>query len=206
MSAALPGLPLTAEQVLPGCSRQPLQRLFEVDDRTLAVIVRQLQVIGHRADDLKAAAVLSGRRHRIVAKSKPLAGPAVQVDDLDGTLAVPGDHLHLVLLARPGVLNDVGTGLAERQGDVGASIRRDSQGLQATVENLAADRHADSIPRKVKHYLDFHTIPLWEAEAGRRSNRPSRTTKIDPNGRWYYSVIRVRAYGRARPAGPSGPA
>src|SRR5258708_25673128 len=104
MSAALPGLPLTAEQVLPGCSRQPLQRLFEVDDRTLAVIVRQLQVIGHPVDDLQAAAVLSGRRHRIVAKSKPLARPAVQVDDLHATLAVSDRHLPPVLPAPPALL------------------------------------------------------------------------------------------------------
>ena len=37
---------------------------------------------------------------------------------------------------------------------------------------------------------------------------PSVRDKEDfcPNGRWYYPVIRVRAGGRARPAGPSDPA
>ena len=43
------------------------------------------------------------------------AGPAVLaagVDDLDGTAAVPGAHLHLVLLAGAGVQDDVGAGLA----------------------------------------------------------------------------------------------
>src|ERR1700744_5692313 len=54
------------------------------------------------------------------------AAPAACVDDRDGTPAVLGAHLHFVLLAGPGVKDDVGTGLAERQGDVGARVRRDS--------------------------------------------------------------------------------
>src|ERR1700733_5027820 len=88
------------------------------------------------------------------------AVPAASVDDLDGTTAVLGAHLHLVLLAGSGVPNDVGTGLAERQGDVGAGVRRDSESLQAAVEDLAADRHAEGITRKKKHHLEFHATHL----------------------------------------------
>jgi hypothetical protein len=88
------------------------------------------------------------------------AVPAAGVDDLDGTPAVLGAHQHLVLLARSGVPNDVRTGLAERQGDVGARVRRDSESLQAAVEDLAADRHAERVTGKKKHHLEFHATHL----------------------------------------------
>jgi hypothetical protein len=86
--------------------------------------------------------------------------PAAGVDNLDGAPAVLGSHLHLVLLTRSGVLDDVGTGLGERQGDVGARVRRDAESLEAAVENLAADRHAEGITGKVEHQLDFHATHL----------------------------------------------
>jgi hypothetical protein len=86
--------------------------------------------------------------------------PAACVDDLDGAPAVLGAHLHLVLLAGSGVPNDVGTGLAEREGDVGARVRRDSESRQAAVEDLAADRHAEGIAGKKKYHLDFHATHL----------------------------------------------
>ena len=86
--------------------------------------------------------------------------PAAGVDDLDGAPAVPGAHLNFVLLAGAGVLNNVGAGLAERQGDVGAGIRRDPERLEAGVKDLAPDRHADSIARQVKGHLDLHAIHL----------------------------------------------
>jgi len=127
--------------------------------------------------------VLSGRGDRVVGEGKPvrlflagpaavfegsgaaavprrLAIPAAGVDNLDGTPAVSWRSLHLVLLARSGVLDDVGTGLAERQGNVGARIRSDSESLQAAVEDLAAYGHADGISGKVKHHLDFHATHL----------------------------------------------
>ena len=89
--------------------------------------------------------------------------PAVRaagINDLDRASAVPGAHPHLVLLARAGVLNDVRAGLAERQGDIGPGIRRDSERLQAAVEDLTPDRHADGIAGKVKGHLDLHAIHL----------------------------------------------
>jgi hypothetical protein len=176
-----------------GCSGKPVQRLFEVDGRPLALVTRQLQVVGQRIDDLQATAMLTDRGQRVVSEGKPvrlglaeaaapisdstvldstvLDGgdaavqdrppvPAAGVDDLDGAPAILGAHLHLVLLTRSGVLDDVGTGLSERQGDVGARIRRDAESLQAAVENLAAYRHAEGITGKVEHQLDFHATHL----------------------------------------------
>jgi hypothetical protein len=74
-----------------------------------------------------------------------LAAPVVGIDNLDDTPSVPRARSHLVCLTEPSVLYDVGTGLGKRQGNVGACIRHDSEGLQAAVEDLAAYRHADGI-------------------------------------------------------------
>ena len=108
--------------------------------------------------------LFGGHRHGLVGEGEPsgrrLAVPVAGVDDLDRASAVPGAHPHLVLLAGAGVLNDVGAGLAERQGDVGAGLRRDSERLQAAVKDLTPDRHADGIAGKVKGHLDLHAIHL----------------------------------------------
>jgi hypothetical protein len=58
------------------------------------------------------------------------------------------------------VLNDVSAGLAERQRDVGTRIRRDSQSLQASIQDPAGDWHASGIARQVERHLDFHAIHL----------------------------------------------
>src|ERR1700739_3728922 len=72
------------EQVLPGCSGQPLQCLLKVHGRTVAFVAGQLHVVGHRMDDLQTAAVLGGCGHRIAGdgtRAKPfLAGPAAALD------------------------------------------------------------------------------------------------------------------------------
>jgi len=49
---------------------QPFQGLLEVQRRPLAPVAGQLQVVGHRVDDLQAAAVLGGGRHRVVSKGE----------------------------------------------------------------------------------------------------------------------------------------
>src|SRR5277367_6112741 len=150
----------------PGCPGHPLQGLLEVHRRPLASVARELKVVDHRLDDLQTAAVLGGHSHRLVGDGEAagrllaVAVAAAGVDDLDRAPAVPGAHLHLVLLAGAGVLNDVGAGLAEGQGDVGAGIRRDSERLKAAVKNLTADRHADRIARQVKGHLDLYAIHL----------------------------------------------
>jgi hypothetical protein len=156
--------------VLPGRSGQPLESLLEVDDRPSAVTSGQLQVVDDRIDDLQAAAALGGLGHRIAADGKPIAGagpvrpghviPASGIDDLDGAAPVPGPGPYLVLVAGPGVLDDVRAGLAERQGNVGAGIRRDAESLQAAVENLAGDGHAGGIAGQVQHHVDLHAILL----------------------------------------------
>src|SRR5580693_2785420 len=172
-----PGPGLTAavgvEHVLPGCSGQPLQCLLKVHGRAVAFVAGQVHVVSHRIDDLQTAAVLGGCGHGIAGKRTPakpfLAGPATAldgtdpaagIDHLDDALPVPGAHLHLILLGRPGVLNDVGAGLAERQRDVGARIRRNSQSLQASVQNPAGDGYALGIAGQVERHLDFHAIHL----------------------------------------------
>src|SRR5580700_11805833 len=155
------------EHVLPGCSGQPLQCLLKVHGRTVAFVTGQLHIVSHGFDDLQTAAVLGGCAHRIAGQSTPAqlagpaaaldgTGPAAGIDHLDDAQPVPDAHLHLVFLARPGVLNDVGAGLAERQRDVGARIRRDSQGLQAPVQNPAGDQHGRGIAGQVERHLDFH--------------------------------------------------
>src|ERR1700733_5368036 len=130
--------------MLAGGSWHPFQGLLEVHGRALTSVARELQVVDHRLDDLQTAAVLRGYRHRLVGHGKPagrrlaVTVAAAGVDDLDGAPAIPGAHLNFVLLAGAGVLNNVGAGLAERQGDVGAGIRRDSERLKAAVKNLAS--------------------------------------------------------------------
>jgi len=139
----------------------------------VAFAAGQLHVVGHGMDDLQTAAVLGGCGHRIAGMSTPArpfpagravaldgTGPAAGIDHLDDALPVPGAHLHLVFLAGPGVLNDVSAGLAERQRDVGTRIRRDSQSLQAPVQDPAGDWHAGGIAGQVERHLDFHAIHL----------------------------------------------
>src|SRR6202050_1263086 len=110
------------EQLLPSRSGQPLQGLLEVHGRTVAFVAGQLQVVGHRIDDGQTAAVLGSCGHSTAGQStcaEPLLAHAAAVldaagiDHLDDALPVPGAHLHLVLLAGPGVLYDVRAGLAE---------------------------------------------------------------------------------------------
>src|ERR1700722_8652520 len=152
--------------MLPGRPGHPLQGLLEVHGRTLASVAGELQVVDHRLDDLQTAAVLGGHGHRLVGDGKPAGGwlavavAAAGGDDLDRAPAVPGADLDFVLLAGACVLDDVGAGLAERQGDVGASIRRDPERLQAAVENLTPDRHADRIARQVQGDLDLYASHL----------------------------------------------
>jgi hypothetical protein len=132
----------------------------------VAFVAGQLHVVGHGMDDLQTAAVLGGCRHRIAGKStlaKPFpagpaavldgTGPSAGIDYLNDALPVPGAHLHLIFLAGPGVLNDVSAGLAERQRNVGTRIRRDSQSLQAPVQNPAGDWDAGGIAGQVERHL-----------------------------------------------------
>jgi hypothetical protein len=58
------------------------------------------------------------------------------------------------------VLNDVSAGLAERQRDVGPRIRRDSESLQASIQDVAGDWYAGGIAGQVERHLDFHAIHL----------------------------------------------
>ena len=58
--------------MLPGCSGEPFQSLFEVNRRALSLIAHQLQVVGYRIDDLQATAVLRYRGHRILGEGKPV--------------------------------------------------------------------------------------------------------------------------------------
>ena len=143
-----------------------------MDGPAVAFVPGQLQVVDHRVDDLQTAAVLGRPGHRITAEGhragpslvilaavrSGLAIPAAGVDDLDGTLPVPGPHLDLVLVVRPGVLDDVGAGLGESQGNVGARIGGDAEGLQAAIENLAGDRDAGGLVGQEQHHLDLHVI------------------------------------------------
>jgi hypothetical protein len=172
--------------VLPGRSGQPLQCLLEVDDRPGALAAGQLKVVDHGIDDLQPAAALGGRGHRIAGKYEPISGaragrhrhrrviPASGIDDLDRALPVPGPGLYLVLVAGPGVPDDVSAGLAERQGNVGAGVRRDAESLQAAIENLAGYGHAGGIAGQVQHQVDFHAILLRPdtGHIGRPSSLP----------------------------------
>src|SRR5262249_6556781 len=107
------------------------------------------QVVDHRINDLQAAAMLGRRWRRLVGESstaRPLT--AARIDHLDDTPTVPRAHLDLILLTGTGVLYDVGTGLAEGEGNVSAGVRRNANGCQAAVENLAGYRHADRFTGK----------------------------------------------------------
>ena len=111
-----------------------------------------------------ASMIFRPRPCSAVSGTGPLGGgrdrAVAAVRHLDHAPAVCGPGHHLVLLLRPRVQDHVGTRLAEGKGDVGPGIGGHPEGLQATVENLAADRHAGGIAWHEQHHLELHVLHL----------------------------------------------
>src|ERR1022692_1654940 len=143
------------EEELARRARQPLQVLLEVDGRAFPPVAGQAQVLHDRIHDLHPAPVLGPRRGEPAAGSRYLrAIPGVH--HLDDAPAIGDASADLVLVVGPGVLDDIGAGLAQGQGDVRSRLRRHAEDPQAAVKDLAADRHARRVPRQGQHHLDLH--------------------------------------------------
>ncbi len=145
--------------VLAGCTGHPVQFLLEMDRGPGAAVAGQPQVVGDRVNDPQAAAVLGGERCGFAGRDDRDRSVAA-VHHLDHAPAVYGPGHHLVLFLRPRVQDHVGARLAEGKGDVGPGVDGHAEGLQATVENLAADRHAGGIARHEQHHLELHVLHL----------------------------------------------
>src|SRR5215831_6768220 len=101
------GLPVGAEKLFTWRPGYPLQGLLEVDRRALLPVAGQLQVFHDRIHDLQAAAMLVGQRYRAVG-GRHRRGPGAAVHHLDHASPAPGADRHPVLLAGPGMHDDVG--------------------------------------------------------------------------------------------------